>query len=239
MAIRIISRTLVCAALICPGALATDLSETPGVDSFSSDFQDPTILVIEAGSNLVSGQVGASGTGTLLQDGTDGGTDADYFTIVVPNGLFLEQIFVNRYNQLQRGFAIYAPGAQFAAPTDLGGGTVFYPFADGALFLGDNDIVPRPPAPLFIGSSAPLDPSDQGFNVDLLPSGSYSFLIQENQLLATDYVLNFVATAVPEPSSLALAAPAFLLLWCWRRRISGAHCKTTTQESKKTESSTI
>ena len=182
---------------------ANNLSETTGVDSFSSDYLNPTLFSLDLGSNLLTGEVGAAGTGTLLEDGTDGGTDGDYFTLVVPNGLVLNQIFVNRYNQLQRGFAIYAPGAMFGDPIAQGP-NVFYPFADGALFAGSGDIVSLPPQPLLIGSANPFDPSDGGFNVDSLGAGTYSLLIQENQLGASEYILDFVVSQVPEPSSLAL-----------------------------------
>ncbi|MGI9456087.1 MAG: PEP-CTERM sorting domain-containing protein, partial [Aeoliella sp.] len=197
--------------------MATDLSETPGTDSFSSDYLNPTPFTLTLGSNTLTGEVGAPGSGTLLADGTDGGTDGDYFTVVVPTGQVLDDIIVNRYNQLQRGFAIYAPGATFGAPVAQGP-NVFYPFSDGALFVGSGDIVPLPPQPLFIGSGAPFDPSDGGFNVDSLAAGTYSFLIQENQFVTTDYVLDFVTIPVPEPSSLALVLLGGIGAFAWRGR---------------------
>ncbi len=94
-----------------------DLTEVPGVDSISSDYANPTPLVLGLGSNTITGEIGdGTGTGTLLADGTGAGTDADYFTITVPNGLILDDIVVNRYNQTQRGFMVYTPGAALPAP---------------------------------------------------------------------------------------------------------------------------
>jgi hypothetical protein len=186
---------MLAAGLFATFAVAREISEVPGIDSFSSDYQNPTLFELELGSNLISGEVGAAGSGTLLQDGTDGGTDGDYFTVVVPVGFVLEQLNVNRYNQFQRGFAAYAPGTQLGDPTDIGGGNTFYPIADGALFFGDNDFGDLPPQALFIGSDAPLDPSDSGFNVDVWWPGAYALLIQENQFLRTEYILEFIVRA--------------------------------------------
>ncbi|QDU89653.1 hypothetical protein Pla175_30460 [Pirellulimonas nuda] len=203
---------------------ATDLMEAPGVDSFSSDYQNPTLFALAPGSNFVSGQVGRivdefTDSGALLENGADAGTDGDYFRLIVPGGYRLEQIFVNRYNDFGRGFAAYAPGDAFAPPVDLGGGNVFYPFADAALFDGATDFEPLPPNPLFRGGHLPVDPGDGGFNVDFLPAGSYALLIQENQISTVDYELHFVVTAVPEPASAPLAL-LLLLGACARRRRS-------------------
>ncbi len=100
-----------------PGSSANpptnDLTEAPGVDSISSDYANPSNLTLGLGSNIISGEVGESGIpGTILADGSDNNTDGDYFTITVPDGLVLDQMIVNQYNNgLQRGFLIYAPGS--------------------------------------------------------------------------------------------------------------------------------
>ena len=103
-----------------PGSTATgptgSLSETSGTDSISSDYTNPSTLTAGLGRNTVSGEVGGPGTGTLFADGTSAGTDGDYFTITVPLGMVIDQIMVNRYNQLQRGFLIYAPGETLEVP---------------------------------------------------------------------------------------------------------------------------
>ena len=200
-------------------SMAVDLSEVPGTDSFSSDFQNPTVLALELGSNLVTGEVGQEpGSGTILGDGTDAGTDGDYFSIIVPAGHRLDQVFVNRYNDFGRGFAAYAVGEQFAPVQDLGGGNFFYPFADAALFSGATDFEPSPPEPLFIGGSVPVDPGDGGLNVDFLAAGSYSFLIQENQNQAVDYVFDFVVTEIPEPTAIMSVCILLLTSASLRRR---------------------
>ena len=103
-----------------PGSKATgptnDLIEQPGVDSISNDFANPDLLTLGLGSNMVIGEVGAPGSGTILADGSDNGTDGDYFTVVVPSGMVLDQLIINRYNQSQRGFLAFASGATFQPP---------------------------------------------------------------------------------------------------------------------------
>ena len=126
-------------------AFAENISETPGVDSFSNDFENPTLFSLDPGMNLIIGEVGGSGSGTLLADGSDAGTDADYFNFVVPAGHRLDQIFVNLYDDFGRGFAAYSTGPQFQPPTDQGGGTIFYPIEDGALFSGPTSFTPDDP----------------------------------------------------------------------------------------------
>lgn len=88
-----------------------ELRETIGTDSISNDYANPNTLTLGLGTNIVAGEVGGTGSGALLADGSASGTDGDYFTIVVPQGLIVTNVIVNRYNQLQRGFLIYDTGA--------------------------------------------------------------------------------------------------------------------------------
>ena len=120
-------------------AAPAELRETVGTDSISNDYANPSTLALGLGTNIVAGEVGGAGGGALLADGNASGTDGDYFTIVVPQGLVVTSVIVNRYNQLQRGFLIYDTGVTLSPIT-----------------LQNSGIVPDK-APLYAGETTDFD----------------------------------------------------------------------------------
>ncbi len=155
------------------------------------DFSSPQALVVAPGENTFSGSIGDNGdTGA-----TDGG-DADYLSLLVPDGLEIVSISVQTYsffdgNPGGGSFLGYRPGSDFAGQgfDDIDAWTLF--FEEGL------DILP-----------------DLG--LDSLAAGPHAFWLQETNPAVVDYTLSI--EVVPEPSAGALLIVAALLTVAGRRR---------------------
>jgi hypothetical protein len=169
----------------------------------------PTAFTLGAGTNSIIATVGGGGTG-------ESGIDQNWVNINIPAGLQLSHLVLAAYSSTDlQGFTGVAAGPTFAG----GEGAVNTPgaylgythFGTGASNNG------QPPVNLvgvdvlpIMGNNVVDSPGSQGFTPPL-PSGSYTFLIQ--QLGATtNYQYDFDVNAVPEPTGgLLLVGGAMML----------------------------
>ena len=170
----------------------------------SNDGLTPTLLTVSLGSNQVFGTTGKS---TEI--------DRDYFTFTVPAGLVLSAITLLPGTQtlgtLGDSFIGVEAGSQVTlgtSPTDATGllGWFHYDLGD----IG-TDILPS------MGSSGF---GSTGFTPPL-PSGTYSFWVQEASAGSVQYGLDFTV-ATPEPGSWTMLLAGLALLGAlpahkWRR----------------------
>lgn len=163
-----------------------------GVDGdLPGDFSSPQALVVAPGENTFSGSIGDNGdTGA-----TDGG-DADYLSLMVPDGLEIVSISVQAYsfvvgNPGGGSFLGYRPGSDFAGQgfDDIDAWTLF--FEEGLNLLPD-------------------------LGLDSLAAGQHAFWLQETNPTVVDYSLSI--RVVPEPSLGLLVGCACLLILRFRRR---------------------
>ena len=154
----------------------------------SGNLAAPTAIASINGDNTVIGGVGNNGN-----TGATNGSDADYFSLVVPAGRSLTSITVDSYlfsgGNPGSSFFGYVAGTGF---TGQGGGDVdaFQLFNAGTGNL--------------ISSSLPLGP------------GTYSFWIQETTPTTVNYQLTF--TQVPEPATAGMLALGSLVFVGMRKR---------------------
>jgi hypothetical protein len=166
-------------------------------ESVNGDFADenqrlsPTPVAFSAGSNMVIGDTGNSGSGV----------DRDYFRFTVPPGGTLTQVVVldNTFVSGSSSFVAIKDGAQFTvAPNgtpDPGSGPMLG-FMHYAQEHVNQNILPQM-APAFAAG---------------LPPGTYSVWVQETGG-PVDYGLNFVMTATnPAPVDVPIPAAAIWLL---------------------------
>jgi hypothetical protein len=159
----------------------------------------PTALVMNAGINSVLGTVGF-------------GDSQDFVSFMIPAGFQLSAVVLAAYASPDlQGFTGFAPGATFAGdPFNPASYLGYAHFGTGA----QNG--PLPPANLVgqdilpIMGSPVTAPGSMGFP-NPLPSGTYTFLIQQLGS-ATSYQFDYNVTAVPEPSLLAMLGCGILLL---------------------------
>lgn len=177
----------------------------------SNDRLNPTLLVAGLGVNTLTGM-----TVTLPPPV---GRDFDYVTVTIPAGLQLDSLVLAAYVGDDLTFIGMQAGTPFTIPPTDPPATILAQLLGWVHFtpgLIGTDLFPimaaqTVPAPV-IGFTAPL------------PSGDYSFWIQETSGNLVTYSLAFNVSvagtpAVPEPSSLALAGLAALLaLTCAGRR---------------------
>jgi hypothetical protein len=139
------------------------------------------------------------------------GDDLDFITIQLPANTVLSAIYNSAYNSIdQVSFAAIGAGNSLPAtvlnddPTGLLGWAHFGP---GATDPTDNLLtIMSQPAFGVPGFTTPL------------PSGAYSFWIQQQSPVAESYQLDFVVDAVPEPATCGLFMIGALVTCCCRRR---------------------
>ncbi|MDG2487791.1 MAG: PEP-CTERM sorting domain-containing protein [Roseibacillus sp.] len=160
----------------------------------------PQFLTVTLGENTVAGRMGQ--TGDL---GATNGSDADYLTVIVPDGLEVVAITVESFffsgdgNPGGGSFLAYGAGAEFAGQGfgDIDGYVIFAADAGNLLPGLRQDIFGD-------GSQNSLSP------------GEHAFWLQETNPTIVEYSLAF--EVVPEPSSLGLLALGFGFMLGLRRR---------------------
>jgi hypothetical protein len=159
----------------------------------SDDFEVPSMLTVAAGENLISGIFSAS--------------DADLFTIVVPQGLTLTRIQLTSYTHdnsdnlsffgMQRGATLSSPPSSFFH--DEIGYTLFGSWAlDGTDLLAILSSYPEVQTPLV--------------------EGKYAFWLNETSSSSASGTLSFTAEAIPEPSHFISFVCASVLSLMRRRK---------------------
>ncbi len=152
-------------------------------------FGTPTPLVIANGANTIIGQIGFNGdTGA-----TDGFSDADYFSFVIPTDASISSITIDSFTFTSdpgQSFFGYVAGSEFNGQGlgDIDGFDLFD--------AGSGDV-------LTDLAGGPLGP------------GTYSFWLQDDDgAIGVDYQITF--TQVPEPSAVVLFTIGFLGLFARR-----------------------
>ena len=164
------------------------------------DFTAPRILTATAGENIISGRIGQ--TGNL---GATNGSDADYLTIVVPEGLEI--------------VSITAANFSFSGTGNPGGGS-FLAYREGFRFPGQGfgDIDGYV---IFTADSGNLLPGlrQDAFGVGgdrTLGAGEHAFWLQETNPTVVEYAL--ALEVIPEPSSTGLLGLGLAIVLGLRRR---------------------
>jgi hypothetical protein len=194
------------AAVIWNQSVNGPLSENPLV---------PTSFTLSPGINSIISVVGG-GSGET-------GINQNWVNINIPAGLQLSNLVLASYTSTDaQGFTGVAAGSTFvggeAAVNTTSSYLGYTHFGTGAANGSQppTDLVGVDVLPI-MGNNVLDSPGSAGFTPPL-PSGAYTFLIQ--QLGATtDYQYDFNVTAVPEPASLGLPALTPILLR--RRRQTG------------------
>lgn len=192
---------LVMASLGATAASAGNWNEDVNGD-LSGDYQNPTGIALSAGVNTIRATSGSTTT-----------TDIDYFRLDLPAQGQIDAIILRGFESqfdstafigVQEGTSFTFPANEaFIKSAELLG------WAHFGLFEGDGvggDILPQMGMAFgAIGFSGPLT------------APSYTFWAQQQGDPIT-YELEFVVSAVPEPSSL-VAAVAAVFCSAWRRRL--------------------
>lgn len=183
--------------LLCfPAYAITYVEDVDG--EFSADRLNPTPIVLDTlSSNNISGQMGTS----------NGLTDLEYFSVIVPTGFQIESIFLLGYiNNADDG------GVSFWALDDEAIFSVSPSEADAAAtdFLGWSHLTSAPPDQNLLST----------FSNSPLPSGSYTFWLQETGEGTVDYGIEINLTPVPEPHSAILTIFGLSILLTKRLRTS-------------------
>jgi hypothetical protein len=192
-----VSRTLLTAALACLPGIATAANHDESVDGDISGVPaTPTAIAFSEGANVIKGAAGAG--------------DFDLISFTVPDGHQLSSLYLDAYSNL--GYQSFV-GLQNSATwtTGTGFGVVGETLMGYALFdaglVGTNLLADMGVNGVGFGS---------GFTPPL-PSGAYSFLIQDTTS-PFSYQFTFNVTAVPEPATVGLAAVGLLAITRIRRR---------------------
>lgn len=188
---RPLALVLVCTSALSAGA-ATVWDESINGDLSSNGLQ-PTSLAMAVGANRMVGVVGDSGQGV----------DRDYFSFTVPVGAVLGAIMLLDNTSVSGGASFFGiqAGPQVTVTPNGSGAAALLGFSHYSNDQINTDILPN----IVIG---PLS---------TLPSGTYSVWVQETGGPAT-YGFNFILSAVPEPTALAMMFAGLLVFVGTRRR---------------------
>jgi len=165
----------------------------------SDDRLAPTPLVLSLGDNFLYGIMSGAKV--------EGGYDLDYFSVTVPAGFQLAALTLDHYDSPDfAAFLGIQPGPIFPNdPGDVAPGDLMGFVHMGPQHIGQ-DLLPIM-ASMGYGFTPPLQ------------AGVYSFWAQQIDDY-TDWTGNFVVTAVPEPTSLAMLVLAGATCIVRRRRRS-------------------
>lgn len=196
--------SMIAGALLSSGAWAATYDERV-LGDISGDRLAPTLMILGAGSNLVSGHYGRADAG---------GLDLDYLHIMLPAGhkLVALEVLPGTTHGGGRSFIGVQAGTQItvtpaaAEPADMLGYTHFTAVANPVNILAD------------MGNSLGEGFGSQGF-VPPLDGADYTFWIMETQSSRVfDYRFNFQVSAVPLPPAIVGLSCALLSLVVARRR---------------------
>jgi hypothetical protein len=181
---------------VCDGFAAVAYDESVSGD-VSNSPQAPTPINLALGSNSFIA--------------TMPGSDLDFFTVNVPAGGQLSSLFMAGYSGIDEiSFLAIGAGTQMPDsvlsydPTGLLG---YAHFGPGVSDIG-SDLLP---------DLAVANFGVPGFSIPL-PSGSYTFWLQQESSVDTGYQLDFSVTAVPEPTSAGLILSSIFGFALRRRR---------------------
>lgn len=167
-----------------------DLSDNP---------TNPTSLLLDVGSNLLTGTMGSLAT------------DVDFLNIIIPTGHTLDALFLEAFTGDDISFLGMQSGITW---TEGIGGAINASNLLGWSHLVGSQVGTDILDDIGIGSGA------QGF-LPPLPSGNYTFLLQEISV-PVDYSLDFKvssqSTPIPEPSTLLHLGTVLLGLVKYRHR---------------------
>ncbi|MEM1221764.1 MAG: hypothetical protein AAGH40_03305 [Verrucomicrobiota bacterium] len=158
------------------------VDESIGGD-LSGAFASPDPFTLDLGNNTLIGQIGANGN-----TGATDGSDADYIFFTVEAGQELFSIVVDTYNT-----------------SGSSGSGSFFGYTEASSFTGQG-IGDIDGSTIFSSTSGNLLPALQSGSTTPLPSGAYSFWLQETASVIVDYQITFATQAVPESSAAALLA---------------------------------
>jgi len=157
----------------------------------SNDGLTPTVILVNAGSNIISGTTGGSTAPDVR----------DYFTIFVPPNLELVSLIVLGGTQAGNvGFLGLQSGSQVTLPTNA-------VTADG--LLGWVHYVPTASDINVLPTMAIPANGSSGFTTPL-SSGNYAFWLQDSSPGTFQYSFNIVLSPVPELPTAALTLAGLL-----------------------------
>jgi hypothetical protein len=173
------------AALVVATLAVTSTAHATNYDDVATDFSNaydnPTVLTLTTGSNLITGRTGAMGT-----------VDRDYFRVNVPNGFRLSAINLISTDTPSASFFGVNAGTVSVNPDTVTAGQML-----GYVLFRKSDEGTNLLVSMAAGSGA------QGFVPPLGP-GNYTFWMQETGTPIVNYQIDLVLTAAPA----AAAAPA-------------------------------
>lgn len=154
----------------------------------SDNYLNPSVLVIETGSNILEG--------TLLGSSSD----LDLFRLIVPAGLEITGIRLLSFTEGENtSFLLMMPGEQLSAPPSNS-------FSDPIGYTGISSGNVTSGANLLPTITLPgLNGLPPFFGVSSLQEGSYAGWLNETGAPSA-YTLEFQAEAIPEPSTSAFIA---------------------------------
>lgn len=185
---------------------ASAYSDTIYNEAVSGDLSNnglaPTVLAFTPGSNQV---LGTTGAGTA-------GIDRDYFTITAPTGYEIGQIVELAGTQVGSNVSFIGlqAGPQLTLPTNPSSAAGLLGWAHYAPVSANTDIRP-----------ALSTPSNGSSGFSVLPSGQYTFWIQDFNSGTFAYAFNIQLTPSPEPGTYATSLGTLVLLGLlarWRSR---------------------
>jgi hypothetical protein len=185
-----VAGALITALLCAPTASWAAFAYDEAVDGdLSGDGLSPTVLNAGEGTNTLSGTTTAG--------------DLDYFTFNIADGLQLDSLILTAYSATDLAFIGIMNGSQFTEPPDITDPSNLLGWVHiGSFFVGTDILDDIGNGSGAIGFTPPL------------PSGDYSFWVQQTSDQITDYSLsfNFSSTAVPVPAALYLFGSGLVAL---------------------------
>jgi hypothetical protein len=196
-------------ALLAFGITAASHGATIYRESDSGDLSNsgltPTVLPVSLGSNQIFGT-----TGRVTA------TDRDYFTITVPTGLQISQIFEMGGTAVGDAVSFFGVqrGTQVTLATNATTADGLLGWAHYGSVSADTDIMPELSVPLqgSTGFTGPLAAGNYAFWIQDFGAGTFSYAFDIRLTAAT-------AAPVPEPASYASALLGALLLALIVRRV--------------------